>query len=59
MPSEIEEIAEALAIGRTESMQKSGTDKPRGKRYEKAIGEWLRTHSFRGIDKEGGGLAVD
>jgi hypothetical protein len=44
-------IAEALEVGRTESMRAAHTNAPQGKRYEKFMGEWLRSHSFHVIDK--------
>ena len=44
-------IAEALEVGRTESMRAAHTNEPRGKRYEKSMGDWLRSHSFYVIDK--------
>ena len=44
-------IAEALEVGRTESMRAAHTNMPKGKRYEKIMGEWLRSHSFYVIDK--------
>jgi hypothetical protein len=44
-------IAEAIQVGRTEVMQRVGTNKPIGKRYENMMGEWLKSHSFHLIDK--------
>jgi hypothetical protein len=44
-------IAEALQVGRTETMRAIHTNQPTGKRYEKAMSEWLFTHSFHLIDK--------
>jgi hypothetical protein len=40
-----------LEVGRAESMRAAHTNEPRGKRYEKSMGEWLRSHSFHVIDK--------
>jgi hypothetical protein len=45
------EVAEALAVGRTEVMRELHTNSPTGRRYEKAMGEWLAAHSFKTIDK--------
>jgi hypothetical protein len=44
-------IAEALEVGRTESMRAAHTNVPQGKRYERVMGDWLRSHSFYVIDK--------
>jgi hypothetical protein len=44
-------IAEAIQVGRTEVMQRVGTNKPIGRRYDNIMGEWLRSHSFHLIDK--------
>jgi hypothetical protein len=44
-------IAEALQIGRAEVMREVHTNSPTGKRYEKAMAEWLIAHSFHLIDK--------
>jgi hypothetical protein len=44
-------IAEAIQVGRTEVMQRVGTNKPIGKRYDNIMGAWLRSHSFHLIDK--------
>ena len=44
-------IGEAIAIGRTEVMRELGTDKPQGRRYENAMGDWLLKNSFKEIDK--------
>jgi hypothetical protein len=44
-------IAEALQAGRTEVMRSLHTNEPRGRRYEKAMGEWLVANSFKEIDK--------
>jgi hypothetical protein len=45
------EVAEALAVGRTEVMRELHTNSPTGRRYEKAMAEWLAAHSFKTIDK--------
>jgi hypothetical protein len=45
------DIAEALQIGRTEVMRAVHTNEPKGKRYEKAMGEWLIANGFKEIDK--------
>jgi hypothetical protein len=45
------DIAEALQVGRIESMRAAQTNEPKGKRYEKIMGEWLVAHSFHIIDK--------
>jgi hypothetical protein len=44
-------IGEALAVGRAEVMRKVGTNEPIGRRYEKAMAEWLVANSFKEIDK--------
>jgi hypothetical protein len=44
-------IAEALDVGRTEVMRDLHTNQPTGRRYEKAMGEWLVTNGFKDIDK--------
>jgi hypothetical protein len=44
-------IAEALEIGRTETMRAIHTNAPKGRRYEKAMADWLAAHSFKEIDK--------
>jgi hypothetical protein len=44
-------IAEALQVGRTDVMRALHTNEPRGRRYEKAMGEWLIKHGFMEIDK--------
>jgi hypothetical protein len=44
-------IAEALQAGRTEVMRELHTNEARGRRYEKAIGEWLISNGFKEIDK--------
>ena len=45
------DIAEALQVGRAESMRAAHTNEPKGKRYDKAMGEWLFAQSFHVIDK--------
>ena len=45
------DVAEALQVGRAESMRAAQTNEPKGKRYEKIMGEWLVAHSFHVIDK--------
>jgi hypothetical protein len=44
-------IAEALEEGRTEVLRSLSTNVDRGKRYDKAIGEWLVRNKFKEIDK--------
>jgi hypothetical protein len=44
-------IGDALAVGRAEVMRKVGTNEPIGRRYEKAMAEWLVANSFKEIDK--------
>jgi hypothetical protein len=44
-------IAEALQVGRTEIMAAVHTNQPTGKRYEKAMAEWLFARGFHLIDK--------
>jgi hypothetical protein len=44
-------IAEAIEVGRTEAMQAANANEPRGKRYEREMGDWLTKNGFRGIDK--------
>jgi len=44
-------IAEALDVGRTEVMRDLHTNQPTGRRYEKAMGEWLVANGFKDIDK--------
>src|SRR5262249_42189062 len=44
-------IAEALRVGRADVMRAVHTNQPTGKRYEKAMAEWLITHSFQLIEK--------
>jgi hypothetical protein len=45
------DIAEALQVGRVEAMLAAQTNEPRGKRYDKIIGDWLFAKSFHLIDK--------
>jgi hypothetical protein len=44
-------IAEALDVGRSETMRAIHTNQPVGARFEKAMGEWLFAQSFHLIDK--------
>jgi hypothetical protein len=44
-------IAEALDVGRTEVMRDLHANQPTGRRYEKAMGEWLVANGFKDIDK--------
>ena len=44
-------IAEALDVGRTDVMRDLHTNQPTGRRYEKAMGEWLVANGFKEIDK--------
>jgi hypothetical protein len=44
-------IAEALLFGRTEVMRSLHTNEPTGRRFEKAMGDWLIVHQFKEIDK--------
>jgi hypothetical protein len=44
-------IAEALQVGRTEVMGSVHTNQSNGKRYERAMAEWLVRHSFHVVDK--------
>jgi hypothetical protein len=44
-------IAEALQVGRSECMRAAQTNEPKGKRYEKIMGEWLVAHSFHVIGR--------
>jgi hypothetical protein len=44
-------IAEALQAGRTEVTRELHTNETRGRRFEKAMGDWLIAHSFKEIDK--------
>ena len=44
-------IGEALQVGRAEVMRDAHTNQPTGRRYEKAMAEWLVANGFREIDK--------
>ena len=44
-------IADALDVGRAEVMRDLHTNQPTGRRYEKAMGEWLVANGFKEIDK--------
>lgn len=44
-------IGEALAIGRADIMREVHSNQPIGRRYEKAMAEWLRARGFHIIDK--------
>jgi hypothetical protein len=44
-------IAKALQIGRADVMRELHTNEPKGRRYEKAFGDWLVAHAFKEIDK--------
>jgi hypothetical protein len=44
-------IAEALQAGRTEVVHALHTNEMHGRRFEKAMGEWLIAHGFKEIDK--------
>jgi hypothetical protein len=44
-------IAEALLVGRTDVMRTLHTNEATGRRFEKAMGDWLIAHSFKEIDK--------
>jgi hypothetical protein len=44
-------IAEALEAGRTEVMRSLNTNESHGRRYEKAMGDWLVANGFKEIDK--------
>jgi hypothetical protein len=44
-------IGDAFVIGQTESMLLANTNKPEGKRYQKAIDVWLIENGFKGLDK--------
>jgi hypothetical protein len=45
------DVAKALQVGRAEGMRAAQSNEPKGKRYEKIMGEWLLAHSFHVIDK--------
>ena len=44
-------IGEALQVGRAEVMRDAHTNQPAGRRYEKAMAEWLVANGFKEIDK--------
>jgi hypothetical protein len=44
-------IARALEVGRARVMHDVDTNVPTGRRYEKAMADWLIAHSFKEIDK--------
>ena len=44
-------IGEALEVGQAEVMREVNTNRPTGRRYEKAIAEWLVANWFKEIDK--------
>src|SRR5262249_4575059 len=44
-------IAEALAAGRAEVMRDVHTNQPTGRRYERAMSEWLIKNGFKEVDK--------
>jgi hypothetical protein len=44
-------IGEALQVGRAEVMRDTHTNQPTGRRYEKAMAEWLIANGFKEIDK--------
>jgi hypothetical protein len=44
-------IAEALEVSRTDVMRALHTNQAHGRRYEKAMGEWLIANGFREINK--------
>jgi hypothetical protein len=44
-------IAEALDVGRAEVMRELHTNQPTGRRYEKAMGDWLLANGFADVDK--------
>ena len=44
-------IAEALEVGRTDVMRALHTNETHGRRFEKAMGDWLIAHGFKEIDK--------
>jgi hypothetical protein len=45
------DIGAAVEAGRTEAMRAAGTNKPRGKRFAKAMAAWLREHALTGVEK--------
>jgi hypothetical protein len=44
-------IADALDVGRTDVMRALHTNQAHGRRYQKAMGEWLIAHGFKEINK--------
>jgi hypothetical protein len=44
-------IAQAIAFGRAKVMKDTGAEKPAGRRYNKAMSEWLRAKHLNGIGK--------
>jgi hypothetical protein len=52
-------IAEALQAGRTELMRALHTNEANGRRYEKAMGDWLVANGFKEIDKSARGRLLD
>jgi hypothetical protein len=49
------DIANALDVGRTESMRTAHTNEPKGKRYEREMAEWLR--QLLPLDRQSGAQA--
>jgi hypothetical protein len=45
------DLGEAVQLARTEAMRTAGTNKPRGKKYQRAVAAWLQEHKLGGIDK--------
>lgn len=45
------DIGEALQVGRVEVMAAVNTNQPSGRRYEKAMADWLLSRGFHRIDK--------
>jgi hypothetical protein len=52
-------IAEALQAGRTEVMRALHTNEANGRRYEKAMGDWLVANGFKEIDKSARSRLLD
>ena len=44
-------VAAALDVGRTEVMRNVHTNEPTGRRYERAMADWLAANNFQQIDK--------
>ena len=44
-------VGEALRVGRQECMDKAGTNKPEGKRYNTEAHQWIQARGFAVIDK--------